>query len=215
MINYHLKMEEIINNLPKDKIPSLLLHACCAPCSSYVLEILSKYFNITIYYYNPNITPKKEFDKRIIELRKLISEIPHKNEIKIIEGSYDNDIFETRIKDYKNLGERSKRCFECYNLRLEKTVKLAKEKNFDFFTTTLSISPYKNASWLNEIGEKLEKKYNVKYLYADFKKNNGYKRSIELSLIYNLYRQDYCGCIYSKKEEELRKKEKYEKSKII
>ncbi len=215
MTNYHLKMEEIINNLPNDKIPSLLLHACCAPCSSYVLEILSKYFNITIFYYNPNITPKEEFDKRIVELKKLVSEIPHKNEIKIIEGSYDNDIFENRINEYKNLGERSKRCFECYSLRLEETVKLAKEKNFDFFTTTLSISPYKNANWLNEIGEKLEKKYNIKYLYADFKKNNGYKRSIELSLMYDLYRQDYCGCIYSKKEEEVRKKAKYEKCKSL
>lgn len=215
MINYHLKMEEIINNLPSDKIPSLLLHACCAPCSSYVLEILSKYFNITIFYYNPNITPKEEFDKRIVELKKLVSEIPHKNEIKIIEGSYDNDIFENRINEYKNLGERSKRCFECYSLRLEETVKLAKEKKFDFFTTTLSISPYKNANWLNEIGEKLEKKYNIKYLYADFKKNNGYKRSIELSLMYDLYRQDYCGCIYSKKEEEVRKKAKYEKCKSL
>lgn len=215
MINYHLKMEEIIKNLPKDKIPRLLLHACCAPCSSYVLEILSKYFDITIYYYNPNITPKEEFDKRIIELKKLVSEIPHQNEIKIIEGIYDNNTFETRIKDYKNLGERSKRCFECYSLRLEETVKLAKEKEFDFFTTTLSISPYKNANWLNEIGEKLEEEYNIKYLCADFKKNNGYKRSIELSLIYNLYRQDYCGCIYSKKEEEVRKKAKYEKSKVL
>lgn len=215
MINYQLKMEEIINNLPKDKTLKLLLHACCAPCSSYVLEVLSNYFDITIYYYNPNITPQEEYNKRIVELKKLVSEIPHQNRITIKEGNYDNKVFEDRINDYKNLGERSKRCFECYSLRLEDTVKYAKEQGFDYFTTTLSISPYKNASWINEIGEKLEKSYNIKYLYADFKKNNGYKKSIELSSKYNLYRQDYCGCIYSKKEEELRKKMKYEKNKNI
>lgn len=212
-MNYQLKMEEIIKNLPKGK--KLLLHACCAPCSSYVLEVLASHFEITIYYYNPNISPKKEFDKRVLELEKLVKKIKYKYQVKIIIGNYENEKFEEVIKPYKELGERSKRCFECYKLRLEETIKKAQKEKFDYFTTTLSISPYKNAIWLNEIGEELEKKYNIKYLYADFKKNNGYKRSIELSSKYNLYRQDYCGCIYSKKEEEIRKKAKNEKNKNI
>lgn len=198
IINYQLKLEEIINE-NKDKLPTLLLHSCCGPCSSYVLEYLNKYFKITILYYNPNIYPYDEYKKRLDEQVRLINELNVENKISILECSYDNNEYENVIKGLENEKEGGSRCHKCYELRLEKTAKLAKENNFDYFSTTLTVSPYKNAQVLNEIGSKLEKKYNVKYLYSDFKKKNGYKRSIELSKIYNLYRQNYCGCIYSKK----------------
>ena len=191
-------MDEIIEK-EKNNNPTLLLHACCAPCSSYVLEYLSKYFNITIFYYNPNISPYDEYKKRIIEVEKLIKKMSLDN-VKLIEADYDNDEFMKFAEPMKDEKEGGPRCFKCYELRLRKTAEFAKENGFDYFTTTLSISPYKNAQKLNEIGEELSKEYNVKYLYADFKKKNGYKRSIELSKIYDLYRQDYCGCIYSKKD---------------
>ena len=193
-MNYQLKLEEIINNLDNcDTRPKLLLHACCAPCSSYCIEYLSKYFDITIYYYNPNIDTKEEFDKRVNELNKFVSSFKVDNPVKIVVETYDNSEFETAIKGREDDLEGSNRCFICYELRMDKAALYAKENNFDYFTTTLSISPYKNANKLNEIGKKLEKKYGIKYLYADFKKKNGYKRSIELSAQYNLYRQDYCG----------------------
>lgn len=196
-INYQKKMEEILNTLDTRK--KLLLHSCCAPCSSYVLEYLSNYFDITIYYYNPNITEEDEFKRRLEEQIRFINEFKIENKINIIEGKYEKDRFEQMVLGLENEKEGGPRCFKCYKLRLEETAKLAKKLNFDYFTTTLSISPYKNANKLNEIGEDLEKIYDVKYLYADFKKKNGYKRSIELSKIYKLYRQDYCGCIYSKR----------------
>ena len=206
MINYDLKMEEIISSNQKEsKIPTLLLHACCAPCSSAVLERIAKYFKITILYYNPNISDKEEYDKRVEELEKLVASLKVENTINVIKGRYDPKEFFDAVRGMENLGEGSKRCFECYRLRLEETVKKAKELGFDYFTTTLSISPYKNSKVLNEIGYSLEEKYNILYLCADFKKKNGYKRSIELSSTYNLYRQDYCGCIYSKQEREQRK----------
>ncbi len=198
IINYQLKLEEIINE-NKDKLPTLLLHSCCGPCSSYVLEYLNKYFKITILYYNPNIYPYDEYKKRLDEQVRLINELNVENKISMLECSYDNNEYENVIKGLENEKEGGSRCHKCYELRLEKTAKLAKENNFDYFSTTLTVSPYKNSQVLNEIGSKLEKKYNVKYLYSDFKKKNGYKRSIELSKIYNLYRQNYCGCIYSKK----------------
>lgn len=209
--NYQLKLEKILESISaqveyEKEVPTLLLHSCCAPCSSYVLEYLSQYFNITIYYYNPNISDQKEYQKRVAEQRRLISEIPAKNPITFIEGHYDTREFYQAIKGLEHLGERSERCYTCYHLRLEQTAKIAKEKGFDYFTTTLSISPYKNAKWLNEIGEILQNQYHINYLYADFKKKNGYKRSIQLSEQYHLYRQDFCGCAYSKAEEELRKK---------
>ena len=209
-MNYQLKLEEIINNLDNcDTRPKLLLHACCAPCSSYCIEYLSKYFDITIYYYNPNIDTKEEFDKRVNELNKFVSSFKVDNPVKIVVETYDNSEFETAIKGREDDLEGSNRCFICYELRMDKAALYAKENNFDYFTTTLSISPYKNANKLNEIGEKLEKKYGIKYLYADFKKKNGYRRSIELSKEYGLYRQDYCGCKYSKiardKREELKR----------
>ena len=205
-MNYQKEMEKQISDLRDNvKLPKLLLHSCCAPCSSYVLEYLSNYFYITIYYYNPNISPKEEFDKRIEEQKRLINELPVKNKINFIKGNYENDKYEELIKGLEQEKEGGSRCHLCYKLRLEETAKLAKEKGFEYFTTTLSISPYKNSKVLNEIGERLCEQYGIKYLYADFKKKEGYKRSIELSRIYNLYRQDYCGCKYSKNQRDQEK----------
>lgn len=202
-MNYQKEQDKQIINIKEQGIlPKLLLHSCCAPCSSYVLEYLSEYFDITIYYYNPNISPKEEFDKRIEEQKRLISELPVKNKISFISGNYENDKYEELIKGLEEQPEGGSRCHLCYKLRLEETAKLAKDKGFDYFTTTLSISPYKNSKVLNEIGEELGKTYEINYLYADFKKKDGYKRSIELSKIYGLYRQDYCGCKYSKRLKE-------------
>lgn len=201
-MNYNIKMEEILNSLTEKK--RLLLHACCAPCSSYTLERLSKYFDITIYYYNPNIHPKNEYMRRLNELKKFINEYPHDNLIELIEVNYDPNEYFDAVKGLEPLGEMSKRCYECYKLRMENSIKYAKDNNYDYFTTTLSISPYKKSDWINEIGLYLENKYNIKYLFSDLKKKNGYKRSLELSKQYNLYRQDYCGCIYSKKERNIK-----------
>lgn len=197
-MNYQKKLEEILDLIDINSKPKLLLHACCGPCSSYVVEYLSKYFDITIYYYNPNTYPKDEYVRRMFELKKFIKEF--NNRIKIIENEYYPEEFYKSIKGLENNGERSKRCYNCYKLRLENSAKYAKENEFDYFTTTLSISPYKDAEWINEIGKELEKKYKVKYLFSDFKKRNGYKRSLELSKEYKLYRQEYCGCVYSMQE---------------
>lgn len=198
--NYQSLLDEIIKK-EEGNVPSLLLHSCCAPCSSYVLEYLSKYFKITIIYYNPNISPKEEYDKRLEEQKRLISELKTINPVSIVECDYDNDKYEEAIKGLENEPERGSRCTECFKLRLEYTVKNAKELDYDYFGTTLSVSPYKNSTLLNEIGKQLSDKYNIPYLYSDFKKKEGYKRSIELSKIYNLYRQDYCGCKYSKRKD--------------
>ena len=197
-MNYHLEMEKIIRGLKKR--PKLLLHVCCAPCSSYVLSILVKYFNIDICYYNPNITDEDEYNKRLHELKKFLKIDLYNGLINIVDCDYNNMDFFNVVKGLEDEYEGGKRCFECYKLRLEYTAKVASLLGYDFFATSLSISPYKNARWLNEIGLKLEDKYGIKYLVADFKKKNGYKTSIELSKRYNLYRQDYCGCIYSKIE---------------
>lgn len=195
--NYQRKMEQIIEKLPKDHIPTLLLHACCAPCSSYVLGTLSSYFKITLVYYNPNIYPGTEYEKRLEEVRRLIEKLPCKYSISLLEVEYDPKTFDEISKGLEKESEGGIRCHKCYYLRMEKTASLAKLHHFDYFTTTLSISPYKNAEVLNRIGEVLQEKYQVNYLYADFKKKEGYKRSIELSKVYQLYRQDYCGCKYS------------------
>ena len=177
---------------------TLLLHVCCAPCSSYVLEYLSEYFDISLLFYNPNIYPSEEYQKRLDEVKRLIGEMPLKSKVKIIEGRYEpNDFFDI-ANGLEKAEEGGERCFKCYRLRLDEAAREAKKGNFDFFTTTLSISPHKNAQKLNEIGEELEKQYGVRYLYADFKKKEGYKRSIELSRIYGLYRQNYCGCGFSR-----------------
>ncbi len=197
--NYQKKLEKLINDIKEKNItPTLLLHSCCAPCSSYVIEYLSPYFNITILYYNPNISPIEEYEKRKQEQIKLIKELPTKNKVNILDCDYDNDLYEKTIKGLEKEPERGSRCTKCFLLRLEKTAITAKKNNFDYFGTTLTVSPYKNSKLLNEIGLSLQEKYNIKYLYSDFKKNNGYKRSIELSKEYNLYRQNYCGCIYSR-----------------
>lgn len=194
-MNYDLKMEEIIKNISEGS--TLLLHACCAPCSSTVLERLGNFFNISILYYNPNITNKDEYEKRLEEIRKFTSSFDTKYPIEVISGRYEPKEFFDIARGLENEPERGKRCYKCYELRLRETAKNAKEKGFDYFTTTLSLSPYKDAKWINEIGEELEKELEVNFLYSDFKKKNGYKRSIELSNEFNLYRQDYCGCVYS------------------
>lgn len=200
-INYSKETEKIIeSNKREQKLPSLLLHGCCAPCSSACLEYLNKYFDITLFYYNPNISPKSEFDKRLYEAQRLISEMPFENDVKIIEGEYDYNAFLGIAKGLENVPEGGERCFKCYALRLEETAKQAKKLGFDYFCTTLSISPLKNSQKINEIGYEIEKKYGVKWLPSDFKKKEGYKRSIELSKEYNLYRQNFCGCVFSKKE---------------
>lgn len=202
-MNYDTLMEQIIEKNEKNNlVPTLLLHSCCAPCSSAVLERLSNYFKITIYYYNPNITDQIEYEKRVLEQKHFIEKLNTKYGIKFIEGFYDPKEYYSAVHGLEELGEGSKRCYECYKLRLENTAIMAKKLGYDYFTTTLSISPYKNSTWLNEIGIELQNKYSISYLTADFKKKNGYKRSIELSHLYNLYRQDYCGCVYSKIERE-------------
>lgn len=199
-MNFQLKLEEIIEKNQQDNyIPTLLLHSCCAPCSSYCLEYLSNYFKITIFYYNPNITDSEEYLKRVIEQKRLIKELPCKYEIKFIEGNYNPNVFFNMAKGLEEAPERGERCFKCYRIRMQETARIGEQLNFDYFATTLTLSPYKNANKINEIGQELEQEYNIKYLYSNFKKKNGYKRSIELSNIYNLYRQNYCGCIYSKK----------------
>ena len=196
--SYHKLCLKELDNI-KDR-PRLLLHSCCAPCSSWVITFLTKYFDITILYYNPNISPIEEYEKRKKEQIRLINEIEHEGIIDIIDCDYDNDIYESKIKGYEDCPERGARCTICFNLRLEKAAKVAALNEYDYFCSTLTVSPYKNAPLINEIGEELSKKYRVKWLYSDFKKNNGYKNSIELSKKYNLYRQDYCGCIYTQRK---------------
>ena len=200
-MNYQLVLDETIKNLKGT--PKLLLHACCAPCSSYCIEYLSNYFEITIYYYNPNIDTKDEYDYRFSELERFISEFKTKNPVHLINAGYHKEDFEMISKGLENEPERGARCLKCYRLRLDKTYQFAQENNFDYITTTLTLSPHKNSQVINEIGSKLEEIYQVPYLYSDFKKREGYKRSIILSREYNLYRQDYCGCIYSKKNRNL------------
>lgn len=200
-VNYQNKLDDIIKeNLEEKKVPSLLLHSCCAPCSTYVIEYLSNYFNITVFYYNPNIYPEKEYIKRVEEEKEFISRFKTKYKVHFIEGDYVTEKFYSSVKGFENEKEGGERCFKCYELRLKESAIVAKNKGYDYFTTTLSISPYKDAQKLNEIGERLGNEYGVQYLYSDFKKKNGYKRSIELSKEYNLYRQDYCGCIFSQAE---------------
>lgn len=196
--NYSQICENILNNLGGKK--KLLLHSCCGPCSSYVISYLTDYFDITILYYNPNIFPYDEYLKRKDEQIRLINDIKSniKNNIDIMDCDYDNDIYNDLVKGLENEPERGNRCKVCYRMRMEKTAIIAKENSYDYFCTTLSVSPYKNSDWINEIGKNLENKYSINWLYSDFKKKDGYKQSILLSQKYNLYRQNYCGCIYSK-----------------
>lgn len=197
-MNYQKELDKTIEKLTKEeRVPKLLLHSCCAPCSSYVLEYLSQYFEITVFYYNPNIYPESEYTKRIWEQQKFIDELPAKHPISFMAGPYDKERFYEMASGLEHVKEGGARCMRCYELRLREAAKIAKNAGFDYFTTTLSISPLKKADRLNEIGQRLGEEYGVEYLLSDFKKKNGYKRSIELSKIYGLYRQDYCGCEFS------------------
>ena len=195
-MNYHNEMLEIINNL--DYRPKLLLHSCCGPCSTTVLSFLESFFDIIVYYYNPNIEPIEEYEKRKSEQIRFIKEF-NKSSITFLEGLYENDKFRDCSKGLENELEGGARCVSCFKLRLEKTALKAKELNCDYFGTTLTVSPHKNSKIINEIGKHLEEKYNIKFLYSDFKKKDGYKKSIILSKEYNLYRQDYCGCLFGRK----------------
>ncbi len=200
-VNYQKILDKIIAGLEEEKdTKSLLLHVCCAPCSSYCLEYLSQYFNITVFFYNPNISENDEYQLRLSEEKRFISEMNFKNPVSIIEGRYSPKEYFSAVKGLENEPEGGKRCKKCFALRLEESARIAREMNFDYFTTTLTISPLKNAALLNEIGESCAQKYGVKWLSSDFKKKEGYKRSIVLSAEHNLYRQNYCGCVFSKKE---------------
>ncbi len=205
--NYQIEMEKILRQHEKNgETPTLFLHSCCAPCSSYVLEYLSDYFCITVFYYNPNIYPDEEYYKRVREQQDFIRRLPAKHPISFVEGVFDKERFYDMAKGLESVPEGGERCFRCYELRLREAAAYAKEGGFDYFTTTLSISPLKNAAKLNEIGLALEQEYGVRYLVSDFKKKNGYKRSVELSREYGMYRQDYCGCIFSKRQRDSERK---------
>ena len=200
-INYQKELDKVIEVLQRQgRVPRLLLHSCCAPCSSYVLEYLSRYFEITVFYYNPNIYPPEEFGKRVEEQKRLIAQLPAEHPISFLDGPYEPERFYEMARGLEQVPEGGARCFKCYRLRLTETAEMARAGKYDYFTTTLSISPLKNAEKLNEIGGQLAKDYGVDYLYSDFKKRNGYKRSTELSREYGLYRQDYCGCVFSMRE---------------
>lgn len=217
-LNYQKELEKILDQIAKDGMtktymqngaethpPRLFLHSCCAPCSSYCLEYLSTYFAITVFYYNPNISWEAEYLHRVEEQKRLIAAYNDEKkgyQIEIVEGDYQPELFFEMAKGYEDVPEGGERCFRCFDLRLRETARLAREGQYDYFATTLTISPLKNAAKINEIGAKLAKEYGVEWLWSDFKKKNGYKRSIELSAEYDLYRQDYCGCAYSKAERE-------------
>ena len=216
--NYSIELDKIMKN-PENRGKSLFLHSCCAPCSSSVLEYLRSFFRITVFYYNPNITADEEYAKRVIEQKRLISELNAQTDtdmqgkedgdapafkIEIVEGDYDKQLFFDRVKGLEKCKEGGERCFACYELRLAETAKQARVREKDYFTTTLTISPLKNAAKLNEIGERLASEHDVAWLPSDFKKKGGYQRSIELSKEHDLYRQNYCGCIYSKMEREIK-----------
>ena len=206
--NYQILLDKTLEEIStKSEKPRLLLHCCCAPCSSYVLEYLHNYFDITLHFFNPNISPEAEYNYRAEELKKLIGQLGLTDKIQVIAESYDPSPFYEISKGLEDLEEGGERCFKCYELRLSKTVETALEGNYDYFTTTLSISPHKNADKLNEIGANLREKYGISYLYSDFKTKHGYKRSCDLSEQFGLYRQDYCGCAFSKAQAEKRKKE--------
>ncbi len=203
MENYQILTDKVIEKISKENIkPRLLLHVCCAPCSSYVLEYLNRFFYITAYFYNPNISTVDEFNLRAEELKRFSASFPMENKAKIVIEGYNHSEFTELIKGKEDLHEGGARCYDCYRLRIEKSAQYARESGFDMFTTTLSISPHKNAQWLNEIGKEMAEKYNVEYLFSDFKKRNGFKRSTELAKEYELYRQSFCGCEFSKRERE-------------
>ena len=206
--NYQRELDGILESREEgEKVPRLLLHSCCAPCSSYVLEYLSKFFEITVYFYNPNIFPEAEFLKRLREEEMLVDRMEFVHPVRVIGGAWESEEFYRAARGYEDAPEGGERCFRCYGLRLREAAKVAKAGGYDFFMTTLTISPLKNADKLNEIGEKVGKEFGVRWLPSDFKKRDGYKRSIELSREYGLYRQDYCGCVYSLNRENCVKEE--------
>ncbi|WP_055078554.1 epoxyqueuosine reductase QueH [Lagierella massiliensis] len=204
--NYYIEFEKVIREIDLENPPSLLLHSCCGPCSTSVLELLSDYFKITLLYYNPNIYPREEYYKRLEEQKKVLEKVNGRFEIKFLEGRYDPAEYFDAVKGVEQLPEGSQRCFNCYELRLKEAAQFAKNLNMDYFATTLSVSPYKNAQIINKLGEKIAQEYGVKHLPNDFKKKDGYKKSVELSKDWNIYRQDYCGCPFSKREAEEREK---------
>ena len=207
--SYQRELDRIVEDLEaKGSVPKLLLHSCCAPCSSYVLEYLSRYFDITVYYYNPNIFPREEYEARVREQERLIREMELPRAVGFMAGEYAPEDFFARVRGHEKEPEGGIRCYKCYELRLEHAAGIAARDGYDYFTTTLTISPLKHADWLNEIGERLAGEYGAAYLTSDFKKRSGYKRSVELSALYGLYRQDYCGCVYSQAEAEARRKRK-------
>lgn len=207
-VNYQKELERLLGR-PQTKGKTLLLHSCCAPCSSYVLEYLRMYFNITALYYNPNITQAEEYEKRVREQKRLILELNGQGEgypIAVLEGEYEPERYFQAVRGLEERPEGGERCEVCYELRLRRTAELAKSGKYDYFTTTLTISPLKDARKLNEIGRRLSEEYGVPYLFSDFKKKEGYKRSVELSARYGLYRQDYCGCVFSRRDREKERK---------
>ena len=197
-VNYQRKLDKLLKTISEPQ--RLLLHCCCAPCSSYVLEYLSEFFEITCFFYNPNISPQSEYEKRAAELERLISVQPHKYPVSLVVEKYNSEEFFDEVRGLEKIKEGGERCFKCYRLRLEAAANYAREYNFDFFCSTLSISPLKNAQKLNEIGEELSEIFKISHLPNDFKKKGGYKRSVELSAEYDLYRKNYCGCVFSKQE---------------
>lgn len=208
-VNYQRNMELLITSLVKEqKAPKLLLHSCCAPCSSYVIEYLSQYFKITVFYYNPNIYPKEEYMFRKDEQKRLISEMPTKYKVDFLDSDYNAKDFFFRCKGHEHDREGGNRCGICFEMRLSEAAKAAVNGEYDYFATTLTVSPLKNADFINTIGINIGKKYGAEYLPSDFKKKNGYKRTIELSKEYNLYRQNYCGCVFSKRDADLRARQK-------
>ena len=203
MVNFQQLLDQKINETKQDNlVPKLLLHSCCAPCSSYVLEYLSQYFSITVFFYNPNLHPEQEYQKRLNEQKRFIEQFPVKNKVNFIESIYEPNLFFQEVKGLEQQKEGGSRCLKCFYLRLEKTAQKAQELKIPYFTTTLTISPHKNAKAINQIGNEIAKKYQLSYLFSDFKKRNGFKRSIVLSNQYHLYRQDYCGCIFSRNNKE-------------
>jgi len=197
--NYHMKMMMQINQIiGNNEKPRLLLHSCCAPCSSYVIKFLSEYFDIDLFFFNPNIYPDYEYMRRLEEQIRLVKEMGFN--YTVIGTECESHLFYNAIKGHEKMGEGSERCEHCFKLRLDKAAQYGKLNGFDYFTTTLTISPMKNAQAINKIGLELENKYNIKFLNSDFKKNDGYKCSVDLSKKYNLYRQNYCGCIFSQQE---------------
>ncbi len=203
MVNFQQLLDKKINEIKQDNlVPKLLLHSCCAPCSSYVLEYLSQCFSITVFFYNPNIHPEQEYKKRLNEQKRFIEQFPVKNKVNFIEGKYEPNLFFQEVKGLEQEKEGGSRCLKCFYLRLEKTAQKANELNFTYFTTTLTISPHKNAKAINQIGNEIANKYHLNFLFSDFKKRDGFKRSIVLSNQYHLYRQSYCGCIFSRNNKE-------------